>query len=452
MNDQSGSVLVTSLIAVAVLFILFLSAFSYGIARYSVHVKSQYKLKSRYLAETGINRVLHMLNSDTSDYHSIIRDSLYMPVDGFGNIKISARPFGAYLLLTSEAESGNQHTVARALIGKHPGQISDYAVALTDHTYPLTVTGNTRIIGDIFSGMQPLATGLIDGQGAYYDTFHIGNQIMADEVPAISTTPDIIMDYKDYISREIIPSGKRVSTSLVLNGGDEDYLDEYPVVVVEGNLEINGLAYTGKNSIVTILVQGSTAIKGNSRLDGLIEIISDRHAVVEDSAIILGGVYSAGDSLVLKDNCYFRAQGISAGNIVVEGNARVDNPSLLLAMAEDSDDEGQNVIDIESRNRVSTICMLMSPDSLKSEFPHRIYIDSTAIMEGHIFSSGYTDLRGTLYGSVITRFLYYYHAPTTYINWLRNVFIDRSRLAGCRIFPMTLTTEADYGVFSVEYH
>ena len=95
--------------------------------------------------------------------------------------------------------------------------------------------------------------------------------------------------------------------------------------------------------------------------------------------------------------------------------------------------------------------MLVSRDTINTAPSGKIYVDSLSFIEGIIFSSGYTDFRGALYGSVITRNFYYYQMPTTYINWLRHAYIDRSRLVYNRVMPLTYVVETDFCVFSAEY-
>lgn len=450
-RNQKGSALLVSLVTVAALLILFLAVFSYSTARYGVHVKSQYALRARYLAESGINHTLHQFETSSLTNAFFAHAPVTTQIDSYGSYTIATRPYGAYLLLTSQGKTGSQVCTARAVIGRAPDSLLKNALVLIDERFPLTVTGATQINGDILSGAIDITSGQIDGQGIYQERFHNGNHIIGSPKTLVSSSPDVIADYTKYINTQIASSGYEVSTSLVLRKEDSKYLDEHKIIHVAGNLEINGLDYLSYDSLITIKVDGWAIIRGRTRLEGLIEILADRFILVQDNASLTGGVYYAGDSLVISDDCRFASQGITERPISVRDRARVEYPSALISLVSGKNEGDQATINLSTRKRLSSVCLLIPSDTSSQQLREKIYVDSGVSLEGVMYSPGYVDLRGNVDGAVVTYDFWYYQAPTTYINWLRNAKIRRTALRYWPAMPLPFGKNQNLKPFSVTY-
>jgi hypothetical protein len=151
-------------------------------------------------------------------------------------------------------------------------------------------------------------------------------------------------------------------------------------------------------------------------------------------------------------DCFFEAQGVARGKVSVRDGADLSYPSLIISLADKLGADQPNVISLSSCKRISTIGMLLSSDEFDVSHSGRIYVDSLAVVEGVLYSSGYTDLRGHIYGSVITRHFHYFRRPTTYINWLRDAVIDRSRLMFRPSLPLAFEINGDFGIHRLEYY
>lgn len=451
LKNQKGSVLVTALVAVAVLLILFLSAFSYGIGRYSVHVKNQHKIRSQYLAESGINRAIHLLENQEISIEELQRDSLYVTVEDIGSFAVASRPYGGYQLFSSIGKSGSQQSKLTAVIGIGNSHYTKYAITLTDENYPLTATGHTKITGDILTGNVHLTTGQIDGRGIYNKQFHVGRHLIDPVASKLKFSSKYLLDYKEYVFQELKDDAHRVTTSLLLNAGDEDFLKDNPVVYIEGNLEINGLKFNAKGETVTIIVNGMVETRGNSRLEGCIEILAGKCILIKDSSVISGGVCYGEDNLVISDDAWFSGQAITETNLMVRDKAFINYPSLLLSLGDIERDQIDHAITLSSRYQISALCMLVSVDTLIN-YPHEnIFVDTGSSVKGILCSSDYIDLRGKVIGGVMTRNFLYAKPPTTFINWLRDININHSELDYNPVMPFVIDTISNYGILAMDY-
>jgi len=237
----------------------------------------------------------------------------------------------------------------------------------------------------------------------------------------------------------------------VLGKNERQYLEEHKTIHLSGNLEINGLTYSSYDSLVTLIVEGWVIIRGDSRLDGLIEIVSDKFILFQDNSSFEGGVCYSEDSLVISDDCRFAGQGIVRGQISVRDRAQVTYPSALISMAQEKSEADQIAIALSSHKRLSSICLLIPGDTTSGQLREKIYVDTGTSFEGVIYSSGYIDLRGNVTGTIITTDFWYYQAPTTYINWLRNAKIGREGLRFVPAMPLPFGKSNNLKPLSMSY-
>ncbi|MCP4553727.1 MAG: hypothetical protein GY834_17180 [Bacteroidetes bacterium] len=436
LNNQNGSVLVAALVMIAVLLTLFLSAFSYGVARYSVHVKNQFQIQATYLAESGINRLVTMLNSQEIELESQVDDTLRIDIEDVGNYAVTLRPYGAYHLIESIGFSGSQKSTKYILLGTVLHEFTDNALTITDKRFPIVATGLTRITGDIYSPPVQLTTGQIEGRGIIDENFHTGKRIIVDSIASPYSTFSIIDKYSEYVYQYLKPEAKTVSTSIQVSGNDE-FFNGKGLVAVQGNLELNDVILKRAKRPLTILVSGWVAIGGKSELQGLVEIVSEQFIKLSDSSVCVGGLLYAEDSITIEDDAYFSGQAISHSQLNISDSSHIAYPSLLLTNSSVFSDKVKFGIRISTDIPITADIMYVSTDTLKQKDNEVIEIDSNVTFTGVVYSSDYLNLYGNVSGSVITTNLKFVIPPTTYINWLKDVNINRSLLDYTPVLPIS---------------
>jgi hypothetical protein len=430
LTDQSGSILATVLVVLIILLSIFLSAMTYALSRYSHHVVNQNKLVASHLADAGIAHALAQLEDER-----FRADTVSWQAPNRGEITTELDAWGPYVRVRSRGCFGNQTIQISALIGtaQHPYQQA--AVTVCGENNPLVIAGRTRIIGDVNTGSQGIMEGRFRGKGIAHKNYLIGrNHKRASlDVPRLDTTVYDLYKRSVKIRRRQIET--RLPGSVLLGPEDSDLLEAHDVIRIENNLELRDLVFQNWSGTKSIFVDGSVEIKGRTRLSGFIEIVSNHTIIVGDSAVIDNIILTATDSVVIADNARSSAVVISQGKIIVGDRATLVYPSLLLADVTDDPNEPEGGIYLRSRRLLESVAYVRekpfqfgSPDRL-------LYLDTLARYQGVMIAQGYTDLRGRLEGSAVTDRFHFNYPPTTYVNWLKDAHIDRSRLDFTPVLP-----------------
>lgn len=429
----------TVLAILAILLTILLAALTYGLSRRSVHQRHQNHLIASHLSHAGITRACSAINRGER-FPILPREQT--PNGGF--IRSGVTAWGPHLLVISTGQFRNQSVVTTSLVGTGGDDQLAAAVRVCDETLPFVVAGNTRIYGDVCTGPLGMSQGHIKGEGVIDREFLRGNLLVRQtlDVPTLDTI--VMARYlRDLESRRSQPN-------LVLTGSQQfgktqqDILRKHSTIYVENNLVIEDMTFSSYDSIRTIIVAGRVDIKGGSRLGGLIEIVAGKTIRVSDSARIDEAILLSADSLVLSENACFSGTAIAAHSIAVVDRSSLQFPSLLLLDARDNDSDEHGRISLASQGHLETTCWLtgLPPDARRDSYT--IYLDTSTVMQGVIVSDGQTDLRGTLYGSVATEQFHYYVRPTTYINWVKDLYVYRHMLDYRPNLPILSSGHLDY--------
>lgn len=448
LRNQNGSVLITALIIIAVLLTLFLSAFSYGIARYSVFVRDQHLTQAQYLAESGLNRFVARLNAGDNSLLPNSENLLQYKIDGIGKCAVETRPFGAYQLLQSTASSGSQKSTRYALLGTIQSKFTDPAITIFNNQYPLVITGTTRIKGDILSGPIQLTTGQIEGRGAVYKDYFHGNHIIDNTVSPPYNSYSPIDDYVEYAYKILKSNAYAVSTSLQLTEQD-NYFEDKSIVAIQGNLDLRNIKINRGNRPLTIFVNGWVEIAGKTKISGLVEILSDQFIRITDSASIIDGLVMAEDSILIDKDTYISAQVVARREISVMDNAQFSFPSLILVDHMSLEDRTKFGIQVSSHLPLEANIMYFSADTLSQRDNEIIIVDSTVTVFGTVYSSDYLSLQGDINGSVMANSFKFKIPPTTYVNWLKDVHIDTKARDFTPVLPLVNSDSMVYGIIPV---
>ena len=429
LKDDRGSVLATVLIVLIILLTIFLSAMTYALSRYSRHVARQNDLIASHLSEAGIAHAmahLEELGFRPGD------SSWSAPNDGTITTEIGA--WGPYIRVRSTGEKGHRRVTTIALIGSAKLDIQNVAVVLADESNPLVVAGNTRVVGDIHTGLQGVTEGRFRGEGVSHEDYHIGELFKHDslDVPPIDSV--VLGRYERELETRRNGSVETVSGSLRLLADDSGYFEKRSALRVENDLELRDVLLTSTDSVRSIFVDGSVEIVGRTMLSGFIEIVADESIYVRDSATIDNVILLAADSIVISGAARSSALLMSQGRITVRDQATLADPSLVMSMRTDDHEEPGGLF-LDSRRPMETVAYLQAPTSQPPSTGRLLYVDTFSVVRGSLYSQGHVDLRGRLEGNCVTERFHFYYPPTTYINWLKDASIDRSKSKGLTVLP-----------------
>ncbi|MEZ5359633.1 MAG: hypothetical protein R3F48_12510 [Candidatus Zixiibacteriota bacterium] len=363
---------------------------------------------------------------------------------------IETRPFGAYLLLQSTGYSGSQKSTVHAFLGSLQKGCTDRAITVFNNQYPLVVTGTTRIYGDLLTGSIQLTTGQIDGKGVIYKDYLHGRQIIANDVQSPYKRLSAIDNYIEYVYKILKNKAYAVSTSLQLTGSDTTLFNEN-VLVVQGNLDLKDIEIRRSEHPLTIIVSGWVEISGTTTIKGEVEIISEKFIRITDNAAIIDGLIMAEDSIVLNGDAYISAQVISKQEITVADNAECTFPALILVSGDSYESRSDYGIRISSHMPLEANIMYVSSDTMQQRDNELIIIDSSTTLSGCIYSSDFMSLQGQISGSIMTSNFKFTIPPTTYINWLKDVTIDRLTWDYTPVLPLVESESSFYDIIPMRF-
>jgi len=133
---------------------------------------------------------------------------------------------------------------------------------------------------------------------------------------------------------------------------------------------------------------------------------------------------------------------------VIKEQAQVRYPSVLYCSGYVQDKVLRGNIIIQGNAQVLGTVILFP---LERERSYRndetfIHIAQGAVTAGVVYSHHSVDLRGCVYGTVITSSFDLYLYPTSYRNWLKDAVIDRSQLPDNFLLPLSFRSDPEYEV------
>jgi hypothetical protein len=430
-GNQRGSVLLTVLAVIFILLTMFLSVLTYALVRHSYHVKERNRAIASRLAESGINRCLYDL-----------RQQPWSQVDRFaaapngGSIKISVQPWGPYLLVFSDGRYANQTIRSSAVVGSSPPALFNAAISTCNTDYPLVVTGNTRIIGDVNTGPSGMTEGRMAGVTVAEENYHVGVVHSSETIRMPVMDSSVLKRYRTDMSDRRDRADRTYSGSRTLAAKDTGRIVLGGSVSIEDNLLINGMSLASTDSISSVFVGGRVEVAGDSRLGGLIELVADGPIILKDSAVVDGALFYSADSILITGTAVFSGVAVSTRKIVVEGSAAVLYPSALYLDARHGQCDGDCGVFLSSRGLLETNCIAASEGGNAKQDDYLLQVDTVVRFSGFLLSNASADIRGAISGSIVTDRFHFHAPPSTYVNWVRDLYVNRSALGFTPALPV----------------
>jgi len=123
--------------------------------------RSTDEIKAYYLAETALQYALREISNGNIDISGI---QFNKGIKGAGRIEYEVQDYGVYLLCKGRGTAGKKTIELKGLLGIIPGDEFSRAINLGGVDYPLVVSGNTRINGDVVVGSSGIITGKYKGR------------------------------------------------------------------------------------------------------------------------------------------------------------------------------------------------------------------------------------------------------------------------------------------------
>lgn len=371
-------------ILVSVLVALLLSSFLLFTYTYS-----SFSLRTNQLLDNidaSNNGISYMTRAEVQ-----IIDSLSLVLDEVP-VLLKTSLWGAYQLVHSKGGAGSTAFEKVALLGA--GHRAEAAgIYLENNQLPLVLAGNTYIEGDAYTPDDIIKPGSIAGH------YYFGNQLIhGRRFKSEEKLPALNAEWRSYVQEMLhfIPSAEDVVVGLE-NTGTSFFLNRQVIfqenkifldqslsgnIIVVSRQEIEVLAFAKLDQVLLI----APKVIFKSGFEGNAHVISEE-AIVEENVRLH---YPSSITVLAREGEELKPEDVYKPKIIIGQKSIFEGNILFL---DSSEDEGH-------KNDV-----LLAEDSF---------------IEGNVYSEGYTELRGTVSGSIYTRYFVANQSGSLYINHIYN--------------------------------
>ncbi len=353
----------------------------------------------RILADTAQTLVVQQEQSDLFD-------------NGEDSVTIKRENWGLFGLADARVVYKGKDKTRAFFTGQATGAPLNGCLYLADHDRPLSLTGNTRLVGDAVLPKAGVNAAMI-GQHSFTSPQLVQGSIRVS--PDSLPLPD----------NRLINHLLRWSDSLMAQPGDahaltigEDWQQSFADTAV-------------------VIRQKGPIRTGACHLKGHIILVSD--SIIEiGSRTQIQDVLVVAPVIKIEDGFSGRLQALASDSILVGSHCGLSYPSTLVLLKR-ANDIGQPVIRIGDSCRITGVVLTrsMKSDDLKKTC---LETGKQSLICGYVYVSGYSYLQGAVNGAVLTDYFIYRTPLTYYENYLVDVEIDREALSKYFIGPDLFNT------------
>jgi len=439
-NSESGGALPFALILISLIIVMTGLIFSGIVMQHRYIQNSIDATQARYTAEGA---VFYYLNSDTL----VARDSLEVILPDSNRAVIQSEFFGGFLKVTSTAKIGNSIKKVEKLVSKSPDSLYNYAVVLGDVFSRLNATGEVIITGDILTG--PLGVRENAFRGKQFSGSLNGMVHTHDGSPLFAYNRTFYDNEADRLERMITdppPVARRLPPGRYRAEDIMNLTNDGNIIYSEGDLELFTTGKSEWKEPLSIISRGEIILSGNIKYNDYSTFISATNIEIIGELNGNHGLFFAKNGIQIKDTANCSGQFIAGKNIELSGNSYLNYPSVLFLMGEEKDAMRNGQITLHDRSRLDGMAINPLPRSTNTDDQSKIIIGENASVRGAIYNSSKTELHGTVLGSVITFQFYFYHSPTTYINWVKDAEIYRQKRPDNFMSPLGFSSRNSFEI------
>ncbi|MCK5148072.1 pilus assembly PilX N-terminal domain-containing protein [bacterium] len=412
------------------------------------------KQQAFYLAESGLEKALwNLANSQTPLTMLLpLKKEVDLDFDCTADIHVDA--FGGYLRIRSLVVYKGIEKGLSALVGEHCEDVFKEAIALGGSQYPLVLNGNTSITGDVKVGLKGVEKGRIKGIGFK------GEKLVEGKIKKTSMLkmPEWQQDLVEHCIEQYKSLIEMPEADVVLEG-DQRLDAEILALYADQSLHIDGdLDIFAEDCVTVYAAPNRISCSGDLKISSChfkhmqIECMAggiiDVDDVVSDQMLI----FYSDSSIVLSGSCRLPCQLFTDRDITLKDRCELLYPSFVFSGCIEHNEKQEGRIVLEDSAVVRGIVMLrpLKDDEKKPRRDIMLDMDEHVRIIGILYNSGYTTMAGEVVGSVASGAFGLHVAPTYYINWLKDVKVDRPALPRSFLLPIGFSKGRQLRVISYE--
>lgn len=374
-------------------FILF--AYLYRIESDQLGISERLQLN----AESGLNlllsqqSLLSLNDSKILDLYGNNEDSVFL----------NRKPWGAFEVMISRAVFHGQISERIAQAGWVTDSLQQFSLYLADEGKPLAVCGNTAIRGNAYLPKSGVERAYIESQAYMGSKLIYGNIYKSkSEVPEFNS---LLIKYIQTLLKD-------------KTGSETDSL-----IQLQRPLSNDSLGNSFKNS--TVILYSKDVIKmENSTFSGNIVIASDTLITVSETAV-LNDIILIAPKIILQKEFKGQIQAFASDSILVEEHVFLRYPSVLGIVSTNAARNCAVVLDKRDTIVGSVFAHQPTVDSYKRA---GIRLGEKSMVVGQVYSTGYAELKGAVYGGVMCSSFLLETPSSKYENHLLDAIIDQTGL------------------------
>ena len=324
--------------------------------------------------------------------------SLNLFGDSSSIVRLSIESWGIYDIVSASA-GRQEFTIQRSGLFGEVITGNDPALYISDRGLNLSLSGQTKITGTVYSPSGIIRKGSVEGQPFIYDEVTEGVIKASDmTLPQLgSIVAKKIEELFDEINPEISLSQIESADNLLI---ENTFKNTEITYYDEPDAFISNLTFKGR---IIICAPGSIIVDNTSSLEDVVLIA--RKIIIDEG---FSGSF----------------QAFALDSIIVGSNVSLNYPTTLCISAVDNYAYSSRTVISIGANTLINGCIILNSLSDKS----RLVVNENSTITGQIYCNGDVDLKGKIYGSLFCNYFSFATGSSTYINHLLNTEIGINKL------------------------
>lgn len=365
-------------------------------------------------------------------------------------IAVEVRQRGLLFNLSASSVGRLHKSKVKYITGLKNSLLHERALTISKPNFRGAVTGDTKIIGDLFATTERLSPGRITGIERSTGEYHNGQFVMDENIAPNFFKHNYLISWFDFMEK-IKNNEFSYTENLILDQTMVESFADKSVIIVSGSLTIEDSIYLDKKrNTINIFASGGIIFKDGSLANGEFNFFTDSTITIGQNSVLENIVLTSdGDCEINKAELRF-SQVFSKSNISMN-NSFMEFPGIICAYVDcDLPENLENRIEISSSTLNGTVMLLCSTIGLSSN-KSIISFKSGSKIQGLVYSENFTESECTITGSLYTYELFFYKSPTEYRNWLVNTNINSELLDEDFLLPFGFSLPINTGVLKREW-
>jgi hypothetical protein len=421
-SSQDGFALVTVLIMISIVVLLISSLVAFQSIQYRFVCRDGYRIQARYLAEGAVYEALSDEQSSFISNDENVAGTFYHMGD---TTRITMKFWGGFLLLQANTVFHHQSATVHAWMGHAVPDQMAAAIVMGNSDYPLVLTGNTMLKGDVIVGPGGVKTGMINGV-TYSNVELVQGEIITDQ--------NLSLPFFDpaFLNRSLLqcqglkrqPRGRIIYRPLVIDFSNDSLLTSD--LFVYGDLEIRTVHPARQIRECSLTATGQIIIQSGISLGPYVRLTAGKSCTL--TGCRLNNVLVYADQRI---ECFGAVSGdaqlLSSDKIIINPGVRLEWPSLLYVKLDSAECKEKDKIELyDNTGIVGSVILLGQQGEYRN--PARIVMHPGSRLHGMLYSNCLVENAGQVSGLIVTNGFYFFESPTIYLNWLKNAIVDRTLL------------------------